>query len=190
MSEPSRPSALPRILLVDDDERLRTRLLQALRDRGLEVESAASMAEALEHAAGGRWTHAIVDLRLPDGSGIEVVKALKRQQPGLRLVMFTGYGSITTAVESAHAGVVQYLTKPASVDELCAALGLVSATPETSAAGSDAFQVPSLARVEWEHIQRVLAECDGNVSQAAKLLGMHRRSLQRRLQKTPGKDRT
>lgn len=186
MSETRKAHEAPHLLLVDDDERLRTRLLQALRDRGLEVEGAGSLTEAIDRMAAGRWTHAIVDLRLPDGSGIDVVKALKRQHPELRVVMITGYGSIPTAVESAHAGVVHYLTKPASVDELCAALDLVGAAAEPTA--TESFRVPSLARVEWEHIQRVLAECDGNVSQAAKLLGMHRRSLQRRLQKTPGKD--
>lgn len=175
----------PRLLVVDDDSRLRTRLLQAILERGIDAAGAASVSEALSLIRENRWTAAVVDLRLPDGSGIDVVKAIKQEHPEARIAMFTGYGSIPTAVESAHAGVASYLTKPASVDELLSALGLVQGAADRSSGVEDEFRVPSLARVEWEHIHRVLAECDGNVSQAARLLNMHRRSLQRRLQKPP-----
>lgn len=185
MTEPHHRQDTPRLLVVDDDARLRARLLQAILERGVDAAGASTVTEALALVREQSWSAAIVDLRLPDGSGIEVVKAIKQEHPEARIVMFTGYGSIPTAVESAHAGVVHYLTKPASVDELFAALGLVPTAADWPDNACDSFRVPSLARVEWEHIHRVLAECDGNVSQAARLLNMHRRSLQRRLQKPP-----
>ena len=121
---------------------------------------------------------ALVDLRLGDDSGLDLVLALKRVDPTTNIVVLTGYGSIATAVESMKRGATTYLTKPVDADQIAAAFDGAAA----SAAGA---AVPTLARVEWEHIQRVLADCDGNVSQASRLLGIHRRSLQRKLWKHP-----
>ena len=125
-------------------------------------------------------TFAVVDLKLPGRSGLDVVRALVAMDEAMAIVVMTGFGSIATAVESVRSGARQYLSKPADVDQIIAALQ----TP-TAVAPDAPVAVPSLARVEWEHIQRVLAECQGNVSQAARLLGLHRRSLQRKLSKYP-----
>jgi len=118
-----------------------------------------------------------VDLRLPGESGLSVVKDLKSLDPATVVVVLTGYGSIATAVESMKLGAASYLTKPADADQIVAAF--------EGTQPADEGAVPSLARVEWEHIQRVLADCGGNVSQAARMLGIHRRSLQRKLSKYP-----
>jgi two-component system response regulator RegA len=117
---------------------------------------------------------------MPGASGIEVLDALRAIDPATRVLMLTGYGSIATAVEATRRGAVGYLPKPADADEIVAAL-TGTAGPGV---GAD-FETPSLARAEWEHIQRVLADCDGNVSETARRLGIHRRSLQRKLQKYP-----
>ena len=120
---------------------------------------------------------ALVDLRLPGESGLAVVRDLKELDPSTVVVVLTGYGSIATAVESIKLGAASYLTKPADADQIVAAFD--GAQPAEDA------EVPSLARVEWEHIQRILADCGGNISQAARVLGIHRRSLQRKLTKYP-----
>jgi two-component system response regulator RegA len=120
--------------------------------------------------------------------GLAIVRGLLAIDPTTTLVVLTGYGSIATAIEALRAGARDYLTKPAELERIVAALeGRGSVAPGVAAAASVAPAVPSLARVEWEHIQRVLADCDGNVSQAARLLGVHRRSLQRKLAKFPVK---
>ena len=167
------------LLLVDDDERFRERLMQAFRERGFEVRGAADYDAAVGSAAAESPELALVDLRLPGGSGVDLVRELKRLDPTTNVVVLTGYGSIATALESVRAGATTYLTKPVDADQIVAAFD----APATKAAAPHG--VPSLARVEWEHIQRVLADCDGNVSQAARLLGIHRRSLQRKLAKYP-----
>jgi two-component system response regulator RegA len=171
----------PTLLIVEDDPTLRGRLGRAFRERGFEVVEAGDAVSASAAARRGPPEYSIVDLRLPDASGLEVVSALAETDPKTVIVVLTGYGSIATALEAVHRGATHYLTKPADVEEILAAFGRSGEPPAPSLPPS----VPSLARVEWEHIQRVLADCGGNVSRAARLLGLHRRSLQRKLSKAP-----
>jgi two-component system response regulator RegA len=171
-------------LVVDDDEPFRERLLKALRSRGFEVYGAADHDAALASARAHPPRYAVIDLRMPGRSGLEVVRALKALAPEAKLVVLTGYGSIATAVEAIRLGADHYLSKPADADDLLAALARTEAQPPPEDIGDRA---PSLARAEWEHINRVLADCGGNISQAARRLGIHRRSLQRKLQKYPPK---
>ena len=182
MPEPVPGRSAASVLLVEDDERLRTRLIRALEERGFEVQGAGGRVEALAMAAADSPEYAIVDLRLPDGSGLEVVSGLRSIDPATRVVVLTGYGSIATAIEAVRLGAADYLTKPADADQIVAVL---LGTPQPAATAPGQIEVPSLARVEWEHIQRVLNDCGGNISQAARLLGIHRRSLQRKLSKYP-----
>lgn len=168
------------LLIVDDDDAFRDRLVRAMRDRGFEASGAGSHAEAMQQARLESPELAVVDLRLPGESGLAIVRDLKALDPATTIVVLTGYGSIATAVESMKLGATGYLTKPADADQIVASLDGMPSAPELATA-------PSLARVEWEHIQRVLADCDGNVSQAARTLGIHRRSLQRKLAKHPGR---
>lgn len=168
------------VLIVDDDDVFRTRLAKAFKDRGWEVRDARDAAQALRLARQESPEFAVVDLRMPGASGLEVVRGLHEIDPASRVVMLTGYGSIATAVEAVRAGAVHYLSKPVDIDQILAAFEGKSAPSSDEAA-----TVPSLARVEWEHIQRVLSDCDGNISQAARMLGLHRRSLQRKLSKDP-----
>jgi two-component system response regulator RegA len=168
------------VFVVEDDERFRERLTRALASRGCDVRAFASAEEALTAAAQESPELAVVDLKLPGASGLEVVRGLHAVDPTTRIVVLTGYGSIATALESVRLGAVNYLTKPVDADQVLAAFDGGEVTNEPRH-----VEVPSLARVEWEHIQRVLADCDGNVSQAARLLGIHRRSLQRKLSKFP-----
>jgi two-component system response regulator RegA len=179
----ARPGAelAPTIFLVDDDEVFRQRLARALRERGFETLDFDRPADAIARASADPPEYAIVDLRMPDLSGLDVVRALLQAEPATRIVVLTGYGSIATALEAVKLGAVHYLTKPATVDELLKALAGDVLARDVNAADS----VPSLARVEWEHINRVVASCQGNVSRAARLLHMHRRSLQRKLSKFP-----
>ena len=172
----------PSLLIVEDDAVLRGRLARAFRERGFEVREAASGEAALPLAQGDPPEHAVVDLRMPGMSGLDVVQALKEIDPSTVVVVLTGYGSIATALEAVRLGATHYLTKPADADEILAAF---SRNESASAPPPGDPQPPSLARVEWEHINRVLADCGGNVSQAARLLGIHRRSLQRKLSKYP-----
>lgn len=175
----------PSILLVDDDDVLRTRLARAFEQRGLDVRAAGSAAEALASARAESPELAVVDLRMPDASGLDVVRELARIDPQTKIVVLTGYGSIATALEAIRLGAVHYLQKPADADEILAALRRSEHAPDE--APHPPAEVPSLARAEWEHISRVLADCGGNVSQAARLLGVHRRSLQRKLSKYPSR---
>jgi two-component system response regulator RegA len=179
MTEP-RPQDGRTLLVVDDDATFRTRLVQAFQGRGLEVKAAGNYEEAMTAARGETPELALVDLRLPTRSGVDVVRGLKALDPTTTIVVLTGYGSIATAVESVKAGAATYLTKPVDADQILTAFD--GTNPESHV---DQHAVPSLARVEWEHIQRVLADCGGNLSQAARLLGIHRRSLQRKLAKDP-----
>jgi two-component system response regulator RegA len=170
------------ILVVDDDQAFRDRLARALADRGLAVTIAGDHDGALAEARKEPPELAVVDLKMPGRSGLDLVRALKALDAGTRVVVLTGYGSIATAVEAMKLGATNYLPKPADADEILAALG----TAETAGSdGGDDVRTPSLARAEWEHIQRVLADCAGNISEAARRLGLHRRSLQRKLSKHP-----
>ena len=127
-----------------------------------------------------------MDLRLPGGSGLDVVREVKAIDPATTVVVLTGYGSIATAVEAVRLGAAEYLTKPADVDQIVAALDAARLDGKRHGARDESPEhVPSLARVEWEHINRVLADCGGNISKAARLLGIHRRSLQRKLERFP-----
>jgi two-component system response regulator RegA len=165
------------LLIVDDDTAFRERLVRAMRDRGYEAIGVADHPSAIEAARGETPELAVVDLRLPGESGLAVVRDLKALDSSTVVVVLTGYGSIATAVESVKLGAATYLTKPADADQIVAAF-------EGTQPADDA-QAPSLARVEWEHIQRILSDCGGNISQAARILGIHRRSLQRKLAKRP-----
>jgi two-component system response regulator RegA len=174
------------ILVVDDDETYRTRLVRALQGRELEAQGAPDGESALALAKKESPEYAVVDLRMPGMSGLDVVRELKAIDATTNIVVLTGYGSIATALEAVRLGATHYLTKPADVDELLAAFDRANkpfVSPEDGA-GDKSF-VPSLARAEWEHINRVLTDCGGNISQAARLLGLHRRSLQRKLSKYP-----
>lgn len=180
------------ILIVDDDERLRERLIRAMKDRGLEAHGAPDVESALALARVDSPELAVVDLRMPGRGGLELVRELLAIDPTTRIVVLTGYGSIATAIEAMRLGAVHYLQKPANTDEILAAFDRPTTagtpTPQTHDVLSDEeppHEVPSLARVEWEHIQRVMQDCHGNISQAARLLGLHRRSLQRKLMKDP-----
>lgn len=181
MSTPERPT----LLLVDDDEVFRARMARALRDRGYDVRTAGGFDEARALAAEDSPELALVDLRMPGRSGLELVRELRALDATTRVVVLTGYGSIATAVEAMRLGAVHYLPKPADADDVIAAFskGEPGERPEPTERAE--LEAPSLARAEWEHMQRVLADCDGNVSDAARRLGLHRRSLQRKLQKDP-----
>ena len=169
------------VLLVDDDATFRERLARALRDRGLEVRTAGDFDEAVARAREESPEIAVVDLRMPGRSGLELVSELRAIDAGTVILVLTGYGSIATAVDAVRRGASNYLPKPVDADELLAAVHRLGG--ETSPVPAPV--APSLARAEWEHIQRVLADADGNVSEAARRLGVHRRSLQRKLQKLP-----
>ena len=173
----------PSILIVDDDEVFRTRLARAFRDRGYDVQAASHHAEALACAREDSPEMAVVDLRMPGPSGLELVRDLKALDPGTRILVLTGYGSIATAIEAVRIGATYYLAKPADVDDILAAFARGEAPP-LDPPPSD-YAAPSLARAEWEHISRVLSDCGGSISEAARRLGLHRRSLQRKLQKYP-----
>jgi len=178
------------VLIVDDDATFRERLVRAFERRGLDARGAADGAEALALAEADSPELAVVDLRMPESHGLDVVKGLLAIDNTTRVVVLTGYGSIATAIEAMRLGAVHYLQKPADAEQILAALRGAGREPEpATTAPRDPLgeaDVPSLARVEWEHIQRVLQDCDQNVSRAARLLGLHRRSLQRKLGKHPG----
>lgn len=177
------PPARPVALIVDDDDAFRSRLSRALADRGWEAHASADGNAALRMADECGPDLAIVDLRLPGMGGLDIVKELKARDKSTCIIVLTGYGSIATALSATKLGAAHYLSKPADADQILDAYRKVNSPEE--AGDSEFAPVPSLARVEWEHIQRVLADCDGNISQAAKLLGLHRRSLQRKLSKYP-----
>lgn len=176
-------STAPSILIVDDDEVFRTRLARAFADRGYDVSAAGEYGEALTRAREDSPEMAVVDLRMPGPSGLELVRDLKALDPSTRILVLTGYGSIATAIEAVRIGATYYLSKPADVDDILAAFARGEAPP-LEPPPSD-YAAPSLARAEWEHISRVLSDCGGSISEAARRLGLHRRSLQRKLQKYP-----
>lgn len=172
-----------RVLLVEDDTAFRERLATALRRRHLTVFQAGNPAEAREVALKESIDGAVIDMRMPGGSGLEVVRELHSLHPAARLIVLTGYGSIATAMEAVRLGAAGYVAKPADADQILTTLRREHLTP--GHAKKLEVQTPSLDRVEWEHIQRVLVDCGGNISQAARTLGLDRRSLQRKLAKYP-----
>ena len=171
------------VLSVDDDDVFRSRLCRAFRHSGWEAYEAANADQALAIAREVSPDLILLDLRMPGASGLDIVRDLRNLDSTSRIIMLTGFGSIATAIAATKLGADHYLSKPVDVDQILSAyegseaLESIEALPQP--------QVPSLARVEWEHIQRVLQDCAGNISQAAKLLGIHRRSLQRKLSKYP-----
>ncbi|RCS54788.1 response regulator [Bremerella cremea] len=171
----------PTILLVDDDDILRNRLTRAFTSRGFDVYSAKTKEDAITQAEEAQPERAVLDLKMPETSGIEVLKELLRVSPLTQTVILTGYGSITNAVEAVRLGAINYLTKPADADEILAAFqNKEAAAPSTDAQN---YNPQSLAEAEWEHIHRVLNDCGGNLSEAARLLDIPRRTLQRKLKK-------
>jgi two-component system response regulator RegA len=170
------------ILVVDDDETFRRRLARALDDRGYDVRMARDYDTAMQSAREDSPQLAVVDLKMPGRSGLELVRDLLAVDPTTRIVVLTGYGSIATAVDAMRLGAKHYLPKPADADEILNAL-----THDMNPLDVPARELtaPSLARAEWEHMQRVLADSNGNISEAARRLGIHRRSLQLRLRKNP-----
>jgi two-component system response regulator RegA len=169
-----------RILIVDDDEPFRLALRNAFLRRGYEVFLAGTPAEAEVAAREAGPQYAVVDLRMPGGSGLDVVRSLRAMPKPPQVVVLTGYGTIGTAVEAIRLGAVNYLNKPADAEEIEAALLGKRPPPPVD-------EVPSLDRQEWEYLNRILADCSGNISEAARRLKMHRRTLQRKLQKHPPK---
>jgi len=175
------PEALS-ALVADDDDLFRGRLGRALESRGWEVFLAANIAEAVNAAQEHAPDLAIVDLRLGSENGLDIVRKLRALDPTMFILMLTGWGSIATALEAVRSGADHYLSKPVDADQIIA---VFNASPATGTDQNPPSSVPSLARVEWEHIQRVIADCGGNISQAARALGIHRRSLQRKISKYP-----
>lgn len=171
------------ILVVEDDDIYRERLMRAFRERGLEVFGASNGESAVTLAAAESPDLVLVDLKMPKKSGLEVLKEVRKLDSSTKVVVLTGYGSIATAMEAVRLGAKHYLTKPADADEILASFDREEGSPYSD---TDApKQAPTLARTEWEHINRVLNDCDGNISKAARVLGLHRRSLQRKLAKYP-----
>ncbi len=173
----------PTLLLVDDDELFCRVLSDALSKRGFNLLVAHNVKQALERVDQMPPEYAVIDLNMPGESGLALVQKLKQLNDYTRIVVLTGYASIATAVEAIKLGASHYLTKPADADEVVAALGRKSG--DTSTAVTE--QPMSTKRLEWEHIQKVLMECDGNISATARKLNMHRRTLQRKLAKRPSK---
>lgn len=170
-----------RLLIVEDDPALSEVLSRAFERRGYRVHAAMDVAAGCSAAQTLQSDYAIVDLKLPDGSGLKVVEALAEMQPDCRTVVMTGYASIATAIEAIKLGATHYLTKPASIAEIEAAFERTEGDAEAEAAEGPM----SVDAVEWEHINRVLAEQEGNISATARALGMHRRTLQRKLARPP-----
>lgn len=171
-------------LVVDDDISFRDVLTRALQRRSFTVLSAGTGSEALALAREHNPQRALIDLKLTNESGLDIIAALKETLPALDIVMLTGYSSIATAVEAVKRGALNYLCKPATIDEILAAFN-VDARDEMA---SIPTQPHSIDRLEWEHIQKVLLDNQGNISATARALGMHRRTLQRKLQKRPVKN--
>jgi two-component system response regulator RegA len=173
------PESERTLLIVDDDEPLCQRLARAMERRGFIVSTAGTVAGGVAMATEHQPVFAVVDLRLGDGSGLDVVRALRKFRPNARIVMLTGYGNIATAVAAVKAGAVDYLPKPVDADAVERALLATEAT----ALPPPPEDPMSADRVRWEHIQRVFEQCDRNVSETARRLKMHRRTLQRILGK-------
>jgi two-component system, response regulator RegA len=166
------------LLIVEDDKPFLERLSRAMETRGFTVTSCDSVSDGLAQIGKAAPAFAVVDLRLGDGNGLDVVSALKRKRPEARAIVLTGYGNIATAVTAVKMGAVDYLSKPADADDVVAAL---------LASGTEKSELPhnpmSADRVRWEHIQRIYEMCNRNVSETARRLNMHRRTLQRILAK-------
>lgn len=171
----------PRFLIVDDDDTFTRVLKRSLGRRGFAVDVAADVESALQLANTQHYALATIDLRMEGPSGLTLIPQLRSLQPGVRMLVLTGYASIATAVEAIKLGADNYLPKPADTDQI---LGALQAEP--AVLSEEAASEPmSVSRLEWEHIQKVLNEHQGNISATARALGMHRRTLQRKLTKRP-----
>ena len=174
----------PSLLIVDDDEVFCEVLTEALHKRGYEVCAAHNVDDGIELAKQELPEFAVVDLRMPGKSGLEMVSELKNLDEHTRIVVLTGYASISTAVEAIKLGAIHYLAKPADADDIAAAFYREQGDKDTPIRNKPL----SVGQVEWEHIHKVLTECNGNVSETARKLNMHRRTLQRKLAKYPLKN--
>lgn len=176
-----------RVLVVDDDEVLRERLVRSFGRRGFEAVGADGYDAALALVRAKAPDLAVLDLRMPGESGLVLLRDLMELAPEALVVILSGYGSIATAIDAVRLGAVDFVQKPADVDQLLEAFARAHLDDPLGRLedGEPDYEPPSLARAEWEHIQRVLHDCGGNVTRAAKLLGLHRRTLQRKLQKYP-----
>jgi two-component system response regulator RegA len=166
------------LLIVDDDKPFLQRLARAMETRGYTVDTADTVAEGIRKVEASPPAYAVVDMRLDDGNGLEVIDLIRRRRPDSRMIVLTGYGNIATAVTAVKLGAIDYLAKPADADDVHTALTRDPATkpePPENPMSAD--------RVRWEHIQRVYELCDRNVSETARRLNMHRRTLQRILAK-------
>jgi two-component system response regulator RegA len=175
---PQAPLGDRSLLIVDDDKPFAARLARAMEARGFVVEAAGGVAEGLAAISAGAPAFAVIDLRLADGSGLDVIRALKAARPLARAIILTGYGAIATAVTAVKLGAFDYLAKPVDADEITAAL-----MSDHSDRPQGAEHPMSADRVRWEHIQRIYESCERNVSETARQLNMHRRTLQRILAK-------
>ena len=172
-----------KLIIIEDDLPFRNRLAYSMEKKGFSVEVFSKIAEAKQSLKEKKYTHAIVDMRLEDGSGLEVIEFIKKVSINTKALLLTGYGNIATAVAAIKAGAIDYLPKPADIDQIYDALTLSKSTlpppPENPMTAN---------RVRWEHIQRVFIQCNRNVSETARKLRMHRRTLQRILNKHAPKE--
>lgn len=171
-------------LLIDDDALYLSVLKRSLERRGYRVETATNAAEAIAAANAHAPDFALVDLKLAEDSGLDLVGPLREAHAAMRIVLVTGYASVATAVEAIKRGADHYLAKPTTVDAILRAIG-----EKEGVEPEPADTMTPLSRLEWEHIQQAMIDSQGNISAAARLLGMHRRSLQRKLAKKPGRER-
>ena len=177
-------SPRPDILVVDDDPGFARVLVRSLQRRGFQARAAAGAAEALATCSEAPPTHAVLDLMLGEGEdGLQLMRVLREHQPGLRVLLLTGYASIATAVEAIKRGADDYLAKPADAASVLRALGLEG--DAAAASVPEPVRPTPWHRLEWEHLQRALADHGGNIAATARALGMHRRTLQRKLAKRP-----
>lgn len=181
MTEGQQAPAGDSILVVDDDEVFGGILARSLTRRGFSVQVAQSIDAAMHLAREHPPQAAVVDLKIADESGLSLIPQLLELNRHMNIVILTGYSSVSTAVEAIKLGAGNYLCKPVNTDEILHALEQRDADPSVQIP----LQPPSVERLEWEHIQRVLKECDNNISETARRLGMHRRTLQRKLSKRP-----
>mgnify|MGYP006244777991 FL=1 len=167
-----------KLLIIDDDLPFRERLSRSMEKKGFIVESAANFKDSINKVEQNKFDYAVVDMRLEDGSGLELIKEIKKISPDTQSLLLTGYGNIATAVAAIKSGAIDYLPKPAEIDQIYDALTnskeLLPPPPENPM---------SADRIRWEHIQRVFIQCNRNVSETARRLRMHRRTLQRILNK-------
>jgi len=190
MIHPNQASSTRPLLIVDDDATFVRVLSRALTSRGFEVITASHANEARALSRRHQPRHCVLDLKLGEENGLRLIPELHELVPDMRILLLTGYASIATAVEAIKRGAHDYLSKPVDADAVVRALLEGDSAPQADDEVIDAPEAPlALRRLEWEHIQRVLTECDGNISETARRLGMHRRTLQRKLSKHPVRER-